>query len=200
MSAELLIQVCIWFLQALVSSVTGQGVTVESCHLLPLSNPSPPIICSSPPSLLLADAVRTTIRAKLLSSRVLRPGAGREAHALLCWTRTPERARKQEPWEWSERMDGRIEGLPISLFLLYSTGLYHNPGRIKPLLPPTHPIISPSIHPSLPLSLSLTLTVSGSLALIFSRSLPDLLSLLLFFLCFFSTLVLRTPSCFFFPN
>lgn len=100
-----------------------------------------------------------------------------------------ERARKQIPWEWSEWMDGWIERLPLSLFLLYSTSLYHNPGRIKPLLPPPIPF---SVCPSIPPSLTLTV----SLALIFLCS--DLLSFLLFFPWFFSTLILRTPSRFFF--
>lgn len=88
-------------------------------------------------------------------------------------------------------MDGPIEGLPISLFLLYSTSLYRNPGRIKPLLP-LH-----SLSLSIPPSLSVILTLSDSLALIFLRSLSYLLSFLLFFPCFFSTLILCAHWCFF---
>lgn len=63
-----------------------------------------------------------------------------------------ERARKQIPWEWSEWMDGWMDRgtSSLSLFLLYSTSLYHNPGRIKPLLPPPIPFsLCLSIHPSL---------------------------------------------------
>lgn len=47
----------------------------------------------------------------------------------------------------------------LSLLLLSSTSLFHNPGRIKPLLPPPTPF-SLSVHPSILFSLSLTLTVS----------------------------------------
>lgn len=113
MSAELVFQVCVWFLQALVSSVTGQAGTAESCHLLPPSNPSPPIICSSPPSLLLAGAVRSNDRQsseqELLSSRVLRPGAGQEAHALSSAGLTHREGRQartlREEWVdgWTDR-------------------------------------------------------------------------------------------------
>lgn len=181
-----------------LSSVKGQGVTVESCHLLLLSNPSPPIICSCPPSLLLPDAVRSNDR---LSSEQnfslhVRSVLEQDGNLMLSSAGLAQRARKQITWGWSEWMDGRIEGLPTSLFLFYSTSLHHNPGRIKPLLPPPTPF---SPRPSIPPSLSLSLTVSDSLALIFSRLLSDLLSFPLFFPCFFSTLILHSPLCFF-PN
>ncbi len=66
---------------------------------------------------------------------------------------------EQDGWR-----DGGIVGLPPSLslslslspaylFLLSGTSLYHNPGRIKPLLPPS---LHLSLHPSCSLSLSHT--------------------------------------------
>lgn len=185
----------IWFLQALVSSVKGQVVTVESWHLLPLSNPSPPIICSSPPSLLRPGAVRSSeglsseqnvsLHVRLVleqdgslmfSSAGLTLGEGQEANTLRV--------------EWVDGWTDR-DVLSLSYYsrapvcTLIQAGL--NPSSL-------HPPHSLSVHPSLPLSH--TFTVSDSLALIFSRSLSDLLSFLLFFSCFFFTLISYTPLCF----
>lgn len=79
-------------------------------------------------------------------------------------------------------MEGGIVGLPLTLspaylFLLSSTSLYCNPGRIKPLLPPS---ILSSLHPSRSPSSTLSLSIY-----LFSAYLwpPVFLVLLFFQLC-----------------
>lgn len=78
-----------------------------------------------------------------------------------------------------QHQGGGIEGLPISPalsseypFLLSSTSLHHNPGRIKPLLLP--PSILSSLHPALPLAHTHTLS-DLLFPVIFSLPLFDLL-------------------------
>lgn len=138
---------CIWFLQALVSSVKGQGVTIESCHLLPLSNPFPPIIRSSPPSFLLPDAVRSNERLSSEQARELSPGAGRETHALLCWTGTPRGPGSKHP---ESGVSGWRDFLSLSscstapVCSIIQAGL--NPSS---LYPPHSFSVHPSISPSL---------------------------------------------------
>lgn len=109
MSALLGIEVCAWFLKALVSSVKGQAVTVQPCHFHPLSNPSSPIICPSPSSLLLPGAEGS-------DERLYRPGRTSVFTCALTRSGThtscspplnshSERVRKQIHWEWNGWMD-----------------------------------------------------------------------------------------------
>lgn len=65
-------------------------------------------------------------------------------------------------------MEGGIVGLPLTLspaylFLLSSTSLHRNPGRIKPLLPPS---ILSSLHPSRSPPSTLSLSLSRSFLLL----------------------------------
>lgn len=201
MSAQLVFQVCTWFSQALVSSVTGQAGTAESCHLPPPSNPSPPIIRSSPPSPPASrcreEQRQTVARAgtSLLTCAPSWSGTGSSC-SLLCWTHTPRGPASKNPERGvSGWMDGQRDFLSLSSYSTAPVCTIIQSGLNPSSLHPTPFSLRPSIHPSLPLSLSHINSLWLSCPHLFAMALwpnvfPAFLPLL-----FFSTLILRTPSC-----
>lgn len=105
------------------------------------------LLSSMPPATRCCEEQRQTItRAKLLSSCVLSPGAGRKTHALLCWTRTPRGPGSKHP---ESGVSGWRDFLSLSSYSTAPVCSIIQAGLNPSSLYPPH---SFSIHPSLSFS------------------------------------------------